>query len=897
MLERCERGWWTKMAKLKLEAYRAKRDFKVTNEPSGQAVVKTAECPRFVIQKHAASRLHYDLRLEVDGVFKSWAVTKGPSLSPADKRLAVEVEDHPLDYGDFEGTIPKGEYGGGTVMLWDRGFWMPENGKDAARSLAKGELKFTMVGEKLKGSFVLVRMRRDREHGNRNNWLWIKHRDDYHREGGSPVTDEDRSVASARTMDEISVGKGKPPTSFMLGGPRRVKADAVWRSNRSGNEGGLQHAAKAASKIKTKKAAQSKPGKLDQPMPGFVQPQLCKLVSRAPSGEDWLHEIKLDGYRMQMRLENGIAALRTRKGLDWTVKFQAIAGAARELPDALIDGEIVALDQNGAPDFAGLQAAISEGRSKDMIFFAFDLLFEKGDDIRSLPLTERKSRLEALLSQKGKHSEQIRYVAHLNEPGDAVLQSACRMELEGIVSKRGTAPYSSGRTESWVKAKCRAGHEVVIGGWSGKKVLRSLLVGVHRGDHLVHTGRVGTGFNSRNVGPLFEKLEALATDKSPFGGKGAPKRAADVTWVKPKLVAEIEFAGWTGGGMVRQAAFKGLRSDKPASDVRAEQPAKGAELVTPEQEVIVAPRPRTEGGTRVMGIAISKPDKVLWPESDMEGSFSKRDLAEYLVKVGPWMIEHLRGRPCSVIRAPDGIESEKFFQRHAMAGMSHLVKLVTVEGDRKPYIQFDRVEALIATAQIAGVEYHPWNNEPGKPQMPGRLVFDLDPAPDVTFDVVVEAAKEIKDRLEQLGLVCFCKTTGGKGLHVVTPINVGKTDLGWDQAKAFAQAVCANMANDSPEEFLIKMTKKLRTGRIFLDYLRNDRMSTAVAPLSPRARPGAPVSMPIEWSKVRKGLDPLKYTMRTAPALLSKTKPWQGYEDGERPLEPAIRKLLSKRGG
>lgn len=870
------------MAKRKLATYRAKRDFTKTREPSGQASVKAAEYPRFVIQKHAASRLHYDLRLEVDGVFKSWAVTKGPSLDPADKRLAVEVEDHPLDYGDFEGTIPKGEYGGGTVMLWDRGFWIPEEGKDASRALETGELKFTMVGEKLKGSFVLVRMRRD--HGNRNDWLWIKHRDGHEREGQLPVTDDDLSVASGRSMDQTTAGEGKSPSPFMLGGAQKVGADAVWHSNPNGGSGGL-----APSRPMPKRGS-SPPASTK--IPTFVPPQLCKTVSRAPTGEDWIHEIKFDGYRMQLRIADGQAVLRTRKGLDWTTKFQAIADLATSLPDALIDGEIVALDHNGAPDFAALQAAISEGRSGDLTYFAFDLLFDGEEDLLAQPLTERKGRLEALVRRKGKHTGRIRYVTHLSEPGDAVLQSACRMNLEGIVSKRGTAPYTSDRSDNWVKAKCRAGHEVVIGGWSGRNTLRSLLVGVRRGSHLVHTGRVGTGFNARNAGPLLAKLKSLATDKSPFGGKGAPKRAADVTWVAPKLVAEIEFAGWTGTGMVRQAAFKALREDKPASEVRAERPSRDAQLATPEDTSVRRVDPAGKG-TAVMGITISKPDKVLWPESDTGSGFNKRDLAQYLEKVGPWMIEHLRGRPCSVIRAPDGIDGEKFFQRHAMAGMSHLVKLVTVEGDRKPYIQFDRVEALIATAQIAGIEYHPWNNEPSKPHAPGRLVFDLDPAPDVPFDVVIDAAKEIRDRLEKLGLVSFCKTTGGKGLHVVTPISVARSQLGWDQAKAFAQTVCKVMANDSPDKYLINMTKKLRTGRIFLDYLRNDRMSTAVAPLSPRVLPGATVSMPVHWSKVRRGLDPSKFTMRTAPSILHKTKPWEEYCESERPLAPAIRRLLA----
>ena len=451
-----------------------------------------------------------------------------------------------------------------------------------------------------------------------------------------------------------------------------------------------------------------------------------------------------------------------------------------------------------------------------------------------MPLTERKERLKTPARPQGRaRHQQIKYVEHLAEPGDAVLKSACKLNLEGIISKRASAPYQSGRTETWMKAKCRAGHEVVIGGWSGSATnLRSLVVGVYRGDHLVHTGKVGTGFNARNAGGLLKKLNALKTSESPFGGKNAPRKGKDWTWVKPKLVAEIEFAGFTADGMVRQAAFKGLREDKPASEVRAETPA------PPETTDLPKPSPRgsrVKGGSdAVMGVAISKPDKPLWPAPD---NYTKLDLAQYLEKVGPWMIEHLKGRPCSIIRAPDGINGERFFQRHEMRGMSNLLSVTEVEGDRKPYIQIDRIEGLIAAAQIAAIEFHPWNNQPGHPPIPGRLVFDLDPAPEVPFDTVIAAAKEMKERLEALGLVTFCKTTGGKGLHVVTPLTVKEKDgLGWDEAKAFAQAVCSAMAQDSPDKYLLNMSKKLRTGKIFLDYLRNDRMSTAVAPLSPRMR-------------------------------------------------------------
>ncbi len=679
------------MAARKLSLYQAKRDFTITAEPSGKARVKAAQYPRFVIQKHAASRLHYDLRLEVDGVFKSWAVTKGPSLNPRDRRLAVEVEDHPLDYGDFEGTIPKGEYGGGTVMLWDRGFWEPEEGGNPGQSLRKGELKFTLAGEKLKGSWVLVRMRQDRERGrsSRNNWLLIKHRDPYARENGDAVTDEDLSVASGRTLEKIEAGEGPRPKPFMLSG-KAAASDAVWHSN-SDDKASQASQIPAADRPprSAKRSAKSKKRTASE-MPQFIAPQLCKPVSRPPVGREWVHEIKLDGYRMQLRVEDGQAAMRTRKGLDWTSRFSAVAQAAKGLTDCIIDGEVVALDHNGAPDFAALQAALSEGDSKSLTYFVFDLLYADGEDLRPLPLTDRKERLQRLLTGNSRAAKQIKYVEHLAEPGDAVLQSACRMNLEGIISKSASAPYQSGRMDTWQKAKCRGGQEVVIGGWSGSsRKLRSLLVGVYRGDHLVHTGRVGTGFNKRNSSELLKKLVALATEQSPFGGNGAPRRDKDVTWVKPKLIAEIEFAGWTGDGMVRQAAFKGLREDKPASEVRAEQavpPEEVADTATAKLKSRTAKRAKSQGraSRRAMwcvGSLSPIPTNCCGRQRENLLGSSKIDLAHYLEEVGPWMIVHLKGRPCSLIRTPDGINAERFFQRHEMRGMSNLISLVTVEGD------------------------------------------------------------------------------------------------------------------------------------------------------------------------------------------------------------------------
>jgi bifunctional non-homologous end joining protein LigD len=876
----------------KLAKYRQMRDFAKTAEPSGADGVTPSKRLRFVIQKHAATRLHYDFRLELDGVFKSWAVTRGPSRDPADKRLAVATEDHPLGYGDFEGTIPKGEYGGGSVMLWDRGYWAPEPGFDPEEALKKGELKFVLEGERLHGGWVLVRMKRDRTGGKRENWLLIKHRDEAAVEGDDLLETNDTSVASGRAMDAITAGTGKGPRPFMRGKAKAAApADDVWETRPKG-EPAKAAKAKTPTQAKTAKPAEIRSAAL----PGFIEPQLCKSVDRPPQGAGWAHEIKFDGYRLQLRVRDGKATLKTRKGLDWTEKFQAIADHAAALPDGLYDGEAVALDDNGAPDFPALQAALADGESEDLIFFAFDALFLEGEDLRDLPLRERKTRLKAVLERRAKPlAGQIRYVEHFETAGDAVLQSACRLSLEGVISKRMDGAYRSGRSQDWAKSKCRAGHEVVIGGWTGAKgQLRSLLVGVHRGDHLVYVGRVGTGFGAAVVKRLLPHLEAHAAERSPFSGPGAPRKVGDINWASPDLVAEIEFAGWTGEGMVRQGSFKGLRADKPAEEVEAEKPApvEEVELAQPKPSAAkTGGKGRPAGAVVVMGVTISSPDKPLWPRSaDTDAPVTKADLAGYFEAVGPWIIDHIRGRPCSVIRAPDGIGGQTFFQRHAGKGASHLIEQVDVAGDKQPYLQIDRVEALAALAQMGAIELHPWNCREGDPETPGRLVFDLDPGPGLDFDDVVAAARDVKDRLEALGLVAFCKTTGGKGLHVVTPLAKGR-GLTWDTAKAFAHDVARQMAADEPERYVAVMSKARRNGRIFVDYLRNARMATAVAPLSPRAREGAGVSMPLTWGQVRKGLDPMRFTLRTVPDLLKKTEAWADYGEAEKPLAPAIRKL------
>jgi bifunctional non-homologous end joining protein LigD len=866
----------------RLSKYRAKRDFSKTREPRDSRATLPSEHLRFVVQKHAARRLHYDLRLELDGVFKSWAVTRGPSLFPGDKRLAVQVEDHPLDYGDFEGTIPAGQYGGGTVQLWDRGFWAPLNGRTPQQSLEDGDLKFVLVGEKLEGAWALVRMRNDREGGKKSNWLLIKKQDAgaTTAQRSEALLAQDRSVASGRAMADIAAGRGKSPTPFVTApGSGAARAQASAPGTR---------AAKTRRTPRPRAARRRSSGA----MPEFVAPQLARLVEQPPASSEWAHEIKFDGYRLQVRVEDHRAEIRTRQGLDWTDRFPKIAELAGELADCLLDGEVVALDGQGIPSFAALQAALSERRTDALVLYVFDLLYLRGSDLRALPLSERKQQLRALLPKRWDHA-QIRFVAAIDGRGEAVLASAHRMGLEGVVSKRLDAPYRSGRTDSWTKTKYRGGQEVVIGGWtSDGGSVRSLLAGVYRDGELFYVGRVGTGFGSKVQKLLLAKLRRLTVAASPFKGP-VPEQAGPgpIRWLRPELVAEIEFAGWTAAGMVRQAAFKGLRDDKPASEVIMEAP-RDTSVKTPARQSGAAPRARS-GAATVRGVAISNPDKALWPDGGDGTPVTKLEYARYMERIGPELLPHVEGRPCSIVRAPDGITGQQFFQRHGSPGTSSLLTMVKVRGERGPYLQIDRLDGLAAIAQSGGLELHPWNCAPGEPEIPGRLVFDFDPAPDVPFSAVVAGAREMRERLVLAGLVAFCKTTGGKGLHVVVPLAQRRgSNVTWDVAKTFARTICAQMVADSPRRYTTALAKKERTGRIFLDYLRNDRTATAVSPYSTRARPGAPVSMPVAWNAVRAGLDPAAYTLRTAPDRISRIGEWREYQKSARPLAQAVRRLI-----
>ena len=835
---------------MSLDLYNRKRDFKATPEPKGKAVRSQGDC--FVIQKHAARRLHYDFRLEMDGVLKSWAVTRGPSLVPGEKRLAVHVEDHPLDYGGFEGTIPKGHYGAGSVIVWDRGRWSPIG--DPKKGYRKGHLEFELEGEKLSGRWHLVRMA-GKDGETRENWLLIKGEDEAARAPDDPDILEERpeSAKSGKTVEEI----GSDP------------AQKTWKT-RSKKSGSASTATedKATTSVSPLRPEAIK-GAVDGAKPDFIEPALATAVKQVPKGKRWLHEIKLDGYRIQVHLSKGKARLLTRTGLDWSERFGTkIVEALADLPanEAVIDGEIVVENGSGTSDFALLQADLSDDRTDRFSFFAFDLLHLDGFDLRAAGLRDRKALLEGLMAGA---DGRLKFSEHFDESGDLVLRHACRLSLEGIVSKVADAPYRSGRGRDWVKSKCSARQEVVIGGYVPSSVtadaIGSLVMGTHDKGRLVHIGRVGTGYTEDVARRLMARLEPLRQDKSPFTDKLTGIQKKDAVFVRPELVAEIEFRGWTADAHLRHASFRGLREDKAAKDVVRESEM---ETTTPEPKRIVN---------------LTHPDRIYWPDAGV----TKAGLADYFIEVWPRMAPFVFNRPLALLRCPEGVGGSCFFQKHAWRGMRKdiLTAPDPAEPEDEPNVVIRDLEGLIGLVQGGVLEIHPWGATLDALEKPDMVNIDLDPGPGVSWERVIEAALEVRTRFEAMGLTGFVKTSGGKGLHVVAPL---KPKTQWPEAKAAMKALADAMAKDSPSDYVATVSKAKRKGKILIDYLRNGRGATAVAPYSPRARAGAPVSMPLSWDELGPAIGPQHFTINNAIARLSGPgqDPWADFRKAEAVLPP-----------
>ncbi|MCR8826703.1 DNA ligase D [Pseudosulfitobacter koreensis] len=785
----------------RLAAYNAKRDFALTEEPKGQ--VGAAQGRKFVVQKHAATRLHYDFRLEWGGVLLSWAVTKGPSPDPSEKRLAVRTEDHPLDYGTFEGTIPKGQYGGGTVMLWDNGTWAPVG--DVDDGLKKGKLKFTLQGQRMQGGWALVRMRTK---GKRENWLLIKERDDYVDEDPDALTEGYAvSVTTGRKMDEIAAG------------------------------------------AKARKPPKPAPDR-SRKRPAFVKPQLATLVDSAPTGDEWQHETKFDGYRCIASLGKGGVRLFTRSGNDWTDKFQPLVSAFDPLPcnSALIDGEVMAARISGSA-FSSLQRALKSG--DPLVFFAFDLLELDGENFRKEPQDARRARLAKLLSGAPSGGP-LRLSEHVVGHGAEVFAQACKSGAEGIISKRIDAPYRGTRNKSWLKVKCTRRQEFVIIGTSPSdkagRPFASLLLASREGGALRYKGRVGTGFSQSDM----ESLAAAMTARKTPPVKDAPDDIArTASWVRPDLVAEVEFTEFTDDGIVRHGSFLGLREDKDAEEVQIELP----------QEDVME--------TEVDGIRISSADRQVFPDAGC----TKGDVARHYARVGERMIALAGHRPLSLFRCPSGIDGQCFFQKHDSGGMPDALSRVQIaesDGDEADYLYATRPQSLVAAAQMGTLEYHIWGARTDRLDRPDRLVFDLDPDEGLDWDRVKAAAFETRDILAELGLKSGAIVTGGKGVHVWLPL---RRTRGWETIKLFSKTLAHVMAAQHPDRYTATMSKAKRKNRIFIDWLRNERGSTAIAPYSLRARPGAPVAVPVTWAELEKLEGANRFTMSDMAARMKSQCP------------------------
>jgi bifunctional non-homologous end joining protein LigD len=827
------------------------RDFGITAEPSGEAAAKKTGKPAalpFCVQKHAASHLHYDFRLGWNGVLKSWAVAKGPSYVVADKRLAVQVEDHPIEYGGFEGIIPAGQYGGGTVMLWDQGTWEPQEGHtDIDAGLKAGSLKFILNGTKLHGKWALIRMGGKAATERKPNWLLIKEHDDFERPASEPsITEaEPDSVVTHRSIDQIASSE-----------------DHVWNSKDTakGKAWYRQEKPSPAAPAETHPLSRSVTAQLkrlpSEAQPDFIKPQLALEAEDPPETSGWLHELKLDGYRMQARKQGDKVQMLTRSGLDWTNRVPAVADAVRQLPADRItlDGEVVVLAPNGTTNFADLQAAFQDGARHPLTYFCFDLLHLNGHSTRDLPLIERKSLLAEILSSADPAT--LRISEHLEANGKQIFHHACSLHAEGIVSKRAQSKYTSTRGSDWLKFKCLHEQEFVIGGYTLPSNetygVGALLLGYYRDGKLVYAGRTGTGFTRSSHRTIRDKLQPLSTSKPAFAAIPTAARKG-AHWVKPSLVAQVRFATWTADNQLRQAAFLGLREDKPANEVVREEAAPTPKRTHAHSAPSASHRVPRELAAKTVApeekasIRLTHPEKVL----DSDSGITKQMLADYYWAVAENMLPHIADRPLSLVRCPEGIGKPCFYQKHVNSMLPKDIGTVMVPdkktGKPEPYITLNSRESLAGLAQMGVLEIHPWGARNEDLEHADRIIIDLDPDESLPWSTVTEAACDVRERLKHLGLDSFLKTTGGKGLHIVAPI---APQHDWDTIKSFAHNFVLAMERASPRLYLAKMTKAARIGKIYLDYLRNERGATAVAPYSPRSRAGAPVSMPLAWSEL-----------------------------------------------
>jgi bifunctional non-homologous end joining protein LigD len=827
-----------------ITAYRAKRDFTRTAEPRPGPAGGPAKAPIFVVQKHAASHLHYDFRLEHDGVLWSWAIPKGPSLDPKDKRLAVHVEDHPRDYATFEGTIPKGQYGGGTVEIWDRGTWAPLG--DAAADLARGEMKFELAGERLQGRFVFVRLKpRPKDHA--ENWLLIKEHDSFEQAG----------VDAAALEQAVPL----PPAK----GKRRkaTRPPAI--------EGAV-------------------PGKL----PASQAPQLASLVEHPPEDDgEWLCEIKFDGYRLLVFKDGDDVRLATRNGLDWTARLPSVAARIRRaaVDTVLLDCELVALRPDGLSSFAALQAALSAGRDDSLVLFAFDLLHLNGLDLRGCRLDVRK----AAMTKLDIWSSYVRFSDHIEGDAGPVRRHACTMGLEGIIAKRASGRYRAGRGTDWVKLKCAGREEFIVLGWTPPSRSRvgigALELGFYDPDgHLHYAGGVGSGFTDGELRALRVQLDEMGEATPAELLVSAEPLDRKIVWVHPALVAEVQFVGWSGAGRLRHGVYLGLRQDKRPADVV---------LPVPDAEAPRKPLPGSHSGMVVTAASPRKPaapgrSKLTHPDKELWPGVTKQDLADYWESVAEAALPGLAGRPLALVRCPDGIGGPHFFQKHAMKGMSPALREGAQDG--APYLVFDDAAGLRACAQMAAIELHTWGAAADNAAHADRLVFDLDPGEGVAWPAIVAAALDVRERLGRAGLTGFCRTSGGKGLHVVAPLVPGAD---WETVRAWCRAFAEAMEREAPDRYVASVPKARRTGKILVDWLRNGLGSTAVASFSPRARPGACVATPLAWREVTAKLDPASFTLASVPQRLARQKrdPWAGFAAAARALPAAKADTKPRRRG